>query len=478
MNARYPTTQLFRSLFKELRTETLHYTFDEFGAIFEFTGPWAKYFEDGVMKTKNKNGEIVLVQKNVTVPFEFIRNFFIVEYNAYLFKKKLPEMKKILNSEIASGLIKPGTTIDKLFNKKDASGQVHKVPPMSIFNPERYARDYTELYAEEHEKKQMCYIDKKYFVQPKQHCEIFEEANFEEELRYIPMIMNSEDEKNLTIEQNIRLSKWIEKRTRELLNKYKEETREQYWLYALYLMYTEVEVDIECWEDIKKHYFNEEDDAFTWRHIFSVLQNNEHLRGLKKYDDDNVVYFSNMEDIISEENLPVFHIKYNFDTMEKIKDGQTDFYDIKRENAVHLKFKLVDIFMIFMNIQLSKGYDEKVAFIKTCSELYSYGINIRFNKLCDIKCGKSNEFKADEIAIDFYFMAMKYFEKKAEEVNTRYWSKSMKLFKKNFMGLNAHFINVISMDFTDIARLSENKKSELNKELEETLRRYLDRNLF
>ena len=133
MNARYPTTQLFRSLFKELRTETLHYTFDEFGAIFEFTGPWAKYFEDGVMKTKNKNGEIVLVQKNVTVPFEFIRNFFIVEYNAYLFKKKLPEMKKILNSEIASGLIKPGTTIDKLFNKKDASGQVHKVPPMSIF---------------------------------------------------------------------------------------------------------------------------------------------------------------------------------------------------------------------------------------------------------------------------------------------------------------------------------------------------------
>ena len=42
-----------------------------------------------------------------------------------------------------------------------------------------------------------------------------------------------------------------------------------------------------------------------------------------------------------------------------------------------------------MTIQLSKGFDEDVAFLNTCSELFTYGIKTRFNKLCDIKCGKS-----------------------------------------------------------------------------------------
>ena len=478
MNNKYPNTPLFRRLFENFRTRKIYYSYDEFGRLFDRSGPWAMYFEKGRMITKNKNGDKIEKPKSVYVSFEFIRNFFIVEYNDYLFHKKLPIMKKMLNDKIADKIIKPGVTIQKLFNRTDVDGRIHTVPPMSIFNPEGYAKEYEEIHAEEHEKKQMCYIDKKYFVQPEMHYEIFDELNFDEELRYIPMLLNSEAEKDLTIEQNIRLSKWIEKRTRELLNKYKEETREQYWLYALYLMYTEVEVENECWEDIKKHYFNEEDDVFTWRHIFNVLQKNEHLKELKKYDDDNVIYFRNTENSISPENLPIFYIKYNFDAIEKIKKGQTDFYDIKRENAVQLKFKLVDIFMIFMNIQLSKGFDEDVAFLNTCSELFTYGIKTRFNKLCDIKCGKSNKIKHDEISVGLMMTAMRYFNQMSKKIDERYWPQNIRQFKKNLLQVNTHFINVVSMDFSDIVRLSENKRSELNKELEETLRRYLDRNLF
>ena len=69
-------------------------------------------------------------------------------------------MKKMLNDKIADKIIKPGVTIQKLFNRTDVDGRIHTVPPMSIFNPEGYAKEYEEIHAEEHEKKQMCYIKK------------------------------------------------------------------------------------------------------------------------------------------------------------------------------------------------------------------------------------------------------------------------------------------------------------------------------
>jgi len=160
VNNKYPNTPLFRRLFENFRTRKIYYSYDEFGRLFDRSGPWAMYFEKGRMITKNKNGDKIEKPKSVYVSFEFIRNFFIAEYNDYLFHKKLPIMKKMLNDKIADKIIKPGVTIQKLFNRTDVDGRIHTVPPMSIFNPEGYAKEYEEIHAEEHEKKQMCYIKK------------------------------------------------------------------------------------------------------------------------------------------------------------------------------------------------------------------------------------------------------------------------------------------------------------------------------
>ena len=91
MNNKYPNTPLLRKLFENFRTRKIYYSYDEFGRLFDRSGPWAMYFEKGRMITKNKNGDKIEKPKSVYVSFEFIRNFFIVEYNDYLFHKKLRE---------------------------------------------------------------------------------------------------------------------------------------------------------------------------------------------------------------------------------------------------------------------------------------------------------------------------------------------------------------------------------------------------
>ena len=130
-----------------------------------------------------------------------------------------------------------------------------------------------------------------------------------------------------------------------------------------------------------------------------------------------------------------------------------------------------------VEVNPENGHKYAVRDIKCGENVIKYANPIG-HALCDIKCGKSNKIKHDEISVGLIMTAMKYFNKMSEKVDERYWPQNIRQFKKNLLQVNTHFINVVSMDFADIVRLSENKRSELNKELEETLRRYLDRNLF
>ena len=71
------------------------------------------------------------------------------------------------------------------------------------------------------------------------------------------------------------------------------------------------------------------------------------------------------------------------------------------------------------------------------------------------------------------FTLLKFFEKvKIKEDDT-----ALINFRNNYLKLQPKLLNVISMDFSDIENLSNAKCAMLNKELEKTLKDFLNENL-
>jgi len=452
VKARYKVTNEMRKLFEYTRKKELYYSCEDFGLILERGTAWVFYFETG--------------QKSNSISFELLRTFFLVKYNTELFFKKIELMDTLLKQAIENGKIKPGTTLKKMYGKKCEDGVKRLSPPIEIF-----------LGAPANGIGQRAIIKESYFCEKdKRDLSIFDEEKFPEDLRYVPLMTVYGEEKKVTYEQNKRIEEYMSSKTQELLKKCEKDNNwSEYWIYALYLMYNKTEITGLCSELIKKYYFDMDGAKHTWRHVFSVLQENEHIANKKKYEDENLIYFKNDKVEMSKDNLPIFYIKYNFDVMEKIKEGELDLYDIKREDAVNGRIKLSDLTMLFFGYHLGLGKSENEAFRDTCRELYGCGIDFPFNKVCNIDLPRGPEMKFSGVATDLALKLKKYFEE-LDRIEAKY-EESLKIFRDNYTKLQTKYLNVIAMDFSEIDKLSLDKKSELRSELEKTLNAFLNRNV-
>lgn len=491
MVAKYIVTKNLQDFIKNLRTESLGYTNEEFGAIIDNrAASWVYTMENG--------------KKVTTITPETLRTIFLAEFNHHLFKLKIKKMKEILSKAIEDGIIKEGTTLENIYGEKTrvekGKNVLFIVPPMEIFKGEP----------------QKCSIPKEYFVDAnKVRDDIFDENLFPIAERYIPMQYNAQ----LTCWQELTFSNYLGERTEVLIKEYNG-IKNDYWLWAIYLMNTNVSLTDASFSYLKKIYNVEKNTSVKWENLFDILNLNEKFKLKSRYDDENQIYFLNESgEQVSINNLPVFDIKYNiqytpdedgtyfqamaskYDSlMQKIWPIKKPYIDagktpvLPEEIYVELaemynewgydnariifaytgRFKLIDIFMLIYRDFLKKGINENEAFKNTCLELYNDDIETFLNNE-EIGLGirsDTNYNTVSSISTSLTFALMAFFDKNPiPETDT-----PLICFKDNYLKLQHKFLSVISMDFSDIETLSNAKCAMLNKELEKTLKAFLAEN--
>lgn len=466
MRARYPVTKKLRNEFKRVRTELFNYSFESFGAIFNNAGSWAYDFETG--------------RKSSTISFELLRTFFIAQYNAELFYKKLDIMQEALSRAIENKIIKEKTTLLKIFGSIDKQKEAVIIPPKEIFLGEKIElRKDKEISIEN-----QCLINKEFYIRyDEETIHIFSEELFPTELRYIPMLYNVGDEKKLSPEQNEIIENYIYTKVCKMI-KYgteidseglpKEDLSNEYWLYVLYLTYGKVKITEPLWEYIKKAYFPSVDENYAWRYIYSLLEENEFLKTQSKYDDENVIYFRNTKLPISRDNLPIFYVKYSFEDMEDVNDDETDFYGIRRQNAVLGKLSYMDIISLIFRHQLSIGKNENDAFRETLLKIHEEEIIPPFLEFDLIEYPELRDHTGDNDLIGnnanaLAIRILDFFDEK-EMSGKPVQEEELLRFKDNCSALAGRFFDVISVDFAFIKKLNEKYDKEINRELKKVAR--------
>lgn len=490
MVAKYIVTKNLQDFIKNLRTESLGYTNEEFGTIIDNrAASWVYTMENG--------------KKVTTITPETLRTIFLAEFNHHLFKLKIKKMKEILSKAIEDGIIKEGTTLENIYGEKtrveDGKNVPFIVPPMEIFKGEP----------------QKCSIPKEYFVdENKVRDDIFDENLFPVAERYIPMQFNAQ----LTCWQELTFSKYLGERAEILINEYNG-IKNDYWLLAIYLMNTDVRLTDTGFSYLKKIYGIDKNSKIKWENLFDILNLNEKFKLKSRYDDENQIYFLNESGKqVSINNLPVFDIKYNIqyapdedgtyfpamagkynEVMQKIWFIKKPYVDARKtpvipeefyvelaemynewgyDNAKIIfayadRFKLIDIFMLIYRDFLKKGNNENEAFKNTCFELYNDGIETLLDGIDIGLRPDSNLAVSSPEMTALTFTLLKFFEKvKIKEDDT-----ALINFRNNYLKLQPKLLNVISMDFSDIENLSNAKCAMLNKELEKTLKDFLNENL-
>ena len=493
MVAKYIVTENLQNFIRNLRTTVLGYTNEEFGAIIDNrAASWVYTMENG--------------KKVTTITPATLRTIFLAEYNHHLFEMKIKEMKEILNKAIEDGVIKEGTTLEKIYGEKtrveEGKNVSFIVPPMEIFNGEP----------------QRCSIPKEYFADKNSvRDDIFDESLFATIEKYIPMQYNAQ----LTPWQEFVFSRYLSRRAKELVKK-NNGFKNDYWLLAMYLMNTDVYLTDASFSHLKKSFDVDKESKMKWENLFGILNLNEKFKLKSRYDDENEIYFLNDSGKgLSINNLPIFDIKYNIqfssdvDTeffterikqynrlMNKIRILERDAQESRKpllvpeEYFVELadmlnewgydnskiifaygdSFKLIDMFMLIYREFLKQGNNENEAFKNTCLELYNDDIETFLNNE-EIGLGirpDTNYNTVSSISTALTFALMDFFDKNPiPETDT-----PLICFKDNYLKLQHKFLSVISMDFSDIENLNNAKCAMLNKELEKTLKGFLDENLF
>lgn len=450
MNAKYPITELLIKYVSIIQSQRLKYNIEEFSEIFDHVKSW------GSNLLKNKMKDIAI---------EDLWKLFLVDYNYNLFIKKQTKMKELIEEAINSNHLKQ-TTFETMFGKK---------VPFEILKGEA------------------CKVPNEFInIGHKEQCkDLFSEDKFLEIDRYI--CIEFENRYKLGKKQTEYIEDFIVKTIEELMKPLSDYgLRNEYWMFAMYLMNKNVSISNPLWERIKYICFDDEyvrqNTEFKWRHVFSVLNENCSLKNQGYYSTPNVLYYDNPKEPMSDENLPSFNIRYDIEAMRTTGNEEDDYFELKLEDGVSGKIKLIDLFMIFYrgNYVMSKKKDNVELFKKTCIELVSYNIKVPFlklnlfyvpdvgNKLLDI------EFLKLMRAINNFYIDENNYDPKTDTyaIKEKYQNnQSLIFFKKNINACIERFIDVIAIDFSFIKKLPSSKDEKLRKELEEVVDNFRDNNL-
>ena len=426
------------------------------------------------------------IRMNSITP-EKLLAIFAVDYNTHLFIRKRNAMEKLLNKAIDDGKIQPKMTLRKIFGSKakivEGKNPSLCKPPIEIFT------------------EQKCLIDRKFFVPYRYDAKIFDDEIFPEENQYVqiptPKLLDDlykfsmvivsgkdEDEKESEKER-------LEKSKREL-NRIQQHMikriewiisvqnqnylKQEYWLFAMYFLYKEVEIYNPCYEFIKKCYLQNGKKDLEWLPIFKILGRNGHIKNPSEYENDDCLYFrDNKENEITKDNLPVFYYKYR----TSYKDGNSElqkkyFKNYYAEEICNVcstgKIKLIHLFSILNQYYLGSGQTDDAAFKSTCLKLHTEKVVIPIlEKLELFSIPKiKSDMDLESKAYEFYQYVKMYFKENTINENESEFIK----FRDNFMTLGTRLFDVIAIDFDFIKKLSANYDTELNEILKSATEKY------
>ena len=430
------------------------------------------------------------IRMNTITP-EKLLAIFAVDYNTHLFIRKRNAMERLLDKAIEDGKIQPKMTLRKIFGNKakivEGKNPSLCKPPIEIFT------------------EQKCLIDRKFFVPNRYDAKIFDEELFPEEARYVkiptPSLLDelhkfsmgiipgkSEKEKETEKERLEKSKQELERIQQHIIARIEKiifiqnqnYLKQEYWLFALYFLYKEVEIYNPCYEFIKKCYLQNGQKKIEWLPIFKTLGRNEHIKNPFDYESEDCLYFrDNKEKEITKDNLPVFYYKYK----TSYKDGNSkslkkyfdNYYDEEICNACGGKIKLVHLFSIINQYYLSIGKTEDEAFKATCIKLYLERVELPFIKTLELfnLPERKDAGSLNSETQNFCQYVAAYFEDKIISDE----EKGLIKFKDNFFTLSSRLFDVIAVDFKFIKKLNTSYDTELNEILNKTTQKYKDDNL-
>lgn len=451
MNAKYPVTEALSSYARDLRENKFNCTVEEFADAIRHVKSWAS----NLIKQQMKD-----------ISIEDLWKLFVAEYNYELFKQKKIRMDELIAEAIENHYVAEKTTVDIMFPKG---------VPVDVL------------------KGKACPIPYEYQINNyKTECAgVFSEDKFPEEQRYV--YVEFDKRYKLNKEQLHSIEELIATRVETIIRKYSKETlRNEYWLFALHLMFKEIEITPPIWEKIKFICFDEEytrqNKEFKWRHIYSLLNKNNSLKNPSYYSTPNALYFDNQKDSMSEENLPSFNIKYDINEMVTTGNEEDDYFESKLEDATNSKIKFIDLFMIFHygNYVQSTKKDAGDIFRKTCIDLLSYGIEVPLADL-DLFLVPKVEKKGNDIELLDLMVQITRFYRDLDSYNPKTQTydikekykdnKALMQFRDNIRACTERFINVISTDFSFLNKLPTTKDELLRKEIDEVVKKFKEKNL-
>lgn len=451
MNAKYPLTESLSSYARELRENKFNCTLEEFADAIGHVKSWAS----NLIKQQMKD-----------VSIEDLWCLFVAEYNYELFNQKKTRMNELIEEAIENHYTVGKPTVDMMFPKG---------PPVEVL------KGKTCLIPED-------FIRKSYQSECKR---IFSEDKFPEEQRYVSITFDKRYQLNK--EQLHSIEELIVDRVEMIIKKYSKETlKNEYWLFALHLMFKEIEITPPIWEKIKFICFDEEytrqNKEFKWRHIYSLLNKNKSLKNLSFYSTANAIYFDNQKEAMSEENLPSFNIKYDISEMITTGNEEDDYFELKLEDATNSKIKFIDLFMIFHygNYVQSTKKDASDIFRKTCTDLLSYGIEVPLADLDLFLVPKLEKKELDIELLDLMVQITRFYREPDSynpkthtyDIKEKYKdNQALMQFRDNICACTERFINVISTDFSFINKLPTTKDELLRKEIEDVVIKFKEKNL-
>ena len=466
MRARYKLTNELSELINRIRERMLGYSYEDFSEIMGIETSTCFY----LCKKRNKESYVII---------ERLLKIFAIEYNCNLFINKYSAMEEILNRAIADGEIKPGTTMQMIFGTKPRIdirlNPRSIVPPKEIFLNQSYE------------------VDEKFFVEWKRDKNIFKEELFDENLRYIYIPEDdyiapeelpksvleklTKEELKKRVSDHNKFKQYLSRRLDELVKKAEFSDEAEYWLYALYLTYKEVNICKTCWEFIKKCYFTEQDKEHAWRKIFIELGKNRNLKRIKQFEDEDRVYFADKKDIkIDKEHFPIFYYRYRPSDIKgspaEIKKYISKYYDEECENAVKARIKLVHLFMIVYQFYLREGMSEEIAFRETCVKLHIWDVDIPFNHLNLFPLPKVDNvihMTTDTFRLSSHIMTF-FNDKEIDDP-------ALIQFRDNLRAVWNRFFNIIAVDFSFIKNIDNIYDAELHMHIANVIKKYKHDNL-
>lgn len=507
MYGRYKFTKFLAKYIDELRNGILGYSHEKFG-------------EDVLGRSQSTSYYLCTANRRNHIHIDVLRTIFLIEYNAHLFVRKQARMSELLSEAIACGVVlekfipkkkeeetEKRKEEEKVDSKEKEIQQKSDQPPKPIKTTLKNIYKTNSNLFSSFNKEQICipitiFTSRKCVIAPefvngerKAEVEIkkiansiFDEKNFGEHLRYVPI-----EYANLTDKEKIRADEYIAKKINEIFNKIVDVKYTQYpldliyseyWLYGMYLMHHTVDIPKGMQEYINKLYWNDENKT-DWNGIFLQLRSNESIKSIYKYETQDFVYFKDENRLISKHDFPLFVYKYapiDFSKKDSLYHADCVRASTPDKYTGSGKIKLIHLFMTIYSYFRKNGESENAAFEHTGQKFVAYGVNsLPFNKPIlelyplpqnpDIDISSENTMEFHRVLCEFFDNTVLDEKADADIIE----------FSKNFRSSDMHeqpfiFMKTIAFDFEILKKLNNALAVELREELHSTVRKFKIKN--